>query len=152
MARHPLNIAFTVPQPTHCTQSVARKLHLQEEMSVDRPGRRVYSLPNIQRSDHNHTAKPSDATDQQLMEWQWVCLRGSLCRSEWKDGHACGPAVVLTAHLVSFVSSKHHMCVTGKQRATYLCGGSVIIWSVNLAFKMTFMLLLGFFLCEDLCV
>lgn len=96
-------------------------LHLQEEMSVENPEGRVHSPPNIQRRNHSHTAKPSDANDQQLWkDSECVCAlslslsRRSLCRSKRKDGYACGPAVplfLLAAHLV-FLCSKHRTFVS----------------------------------------
>lgn len=126
ISRHPLNITFTIPQPTHCSRSVARKLHLQEEMSVENPGGRVHSPPNIQRSDHNHRAEPSDANDQQTrgetasvcthflavsqeslqikME-RWICL--------WASSR------VVLAHCtfgLSFFKAPH-ICGTGNSRA-----------------------------------
>lgn len=55
----------SVSQPTHCSQSVAGKLRLQAEMNVEDPGGRAVCPADIQRSDHKHRAKPTDADDQQ---------------------------------------------------------------------------------------
>lgn len=128
ISRLSLSITFTIPQTTHSTQPVAtRKIHLQEEMSVENPGGRVHSPPNIQRSNHNHT-QPNRQTPMINNSWRasecvyvlCSCLAGVSADQNGKmDMLVWASSPVVLAHCTFGLSlfKAPHICVTGNSRA-----------------------------------